>query len=55
MIFNVTVGGILRFINTIGAAHSFAVGSYLLGSILAGLVIGSVWLEEVEFESNSEE
>ena len=50
MVLKMTLGSILRFVNTIGAAYGFAVGSYLLGSILAGLVIGSVILEEWEPE-----
>jgi len=49
LIFNITVGGILRFINTIGAAHSFATGSILLGSILSVVVVGSIYLEERDF------
>lgn len=54
MRFDITVGGILRFINTIGAAHSFAVGSMLLGSILAVIVIGSVYLENMDFGKEDE-
>lgn len=49
MTFNLTLGSILRFVNTIGAAYGFAMGSYILGSILTGLVIGSVILENFEF------
>lgn len=48
MILSITVGSILRFINTIGSAHSFAIGNYLLGGILAGIVIGSAYLENKE-------
>lgn len=54
MTLKISVGSVLRFVNTIGAAHSFAVGSMFLGSILAGLVIGSAYLEGVEFEEEDE-
>ena len=43
-----SVGGILRFVNTVGASWAFATGSYLMGTILAGLVVGSILLEEWE-------
>ena len=55
MTLKLTLGSIIRFVNTIGAAYGFAVGSYILGSILACLVIGSVILEDFEFESDREE
>jgi uncharacterized membrane protein len=45
-----TVGGIIRAINTVGAAHSFATGSFIMGTVLTGLVVGSIIIEEVEFE-----
>ena len=48
MILSVTVGGILRLINTVGAAHSFATGSIVMGSILAVVVVGSIYLEEMD-------
>ena len=43
-----TMGGILRLVNTVGASWAFAVGDYVLGVILAGLVVGSILLEEWE-------
>ena len=43
-----SVGGILRFVNTVAASWAFATGSYLMGTVLAGLVVGSVLLEEWE-------
>lgn len=49
MTLKMSLGSILRFVNTIGAAYGFAMGSYILGSILAGLVVGSVILENFEF------
>jgi len=49
MTFKITLGSILRLVNTIGAAYGFAVGSYFLGGILTGLVIGSIVLESLEF------
>ena len=50
MILSITVGGILRLINTVGAAHSFATGSYIFGTVLAGLVVGSIILEEMDLD-----
>jgi hypothetical protein len=38
-----TIGGILRFVNTVGSAWAFAVGDYFLG-----VVLGSIWLDEWE-------
>lgn len=49
MILSISVGGILRLINTVGAAHSFATGSVILGSFLAVVVFGSILLENFEF------
>jgi hypothetical protein len=48
MILSITVGGILRLINTIGAAHSFATGSYIFGTVLAVAVVGSIYLEDMD-------
>ena len=48
MILSISIGGILRAINTIGAAHSFATGSIVMGSILAVVVVGSIYLEEMD-------
>jgi hypothetical protein len=50
MILSFTVGGILRVINTVGAAHSFATGSYIFGTVLGGIVVGSIILEEVDLD-----
>ena len=54
MILSLTVGGILRAINTVGAAHSFATGSYIFGTVLAGLVVGSIIIEDMEFKDPDE-
>lgn len=43
-----SIGGIIRFVNTVGASWAFATGSFVFGTILAGLVVGSVLLEEWE-------
>ena len=48
MILSISIGGVLRLINTIGAAHSFATGSIVMGSILAVVVVGSIYLEEMD-------
>lgn len=48
MILSITVGGILRLINTIGAAHSFATGSYIMGTVLGVVVVGSIILEDMD-------
>lgn len=48
MIFNLSLGSIIRFFNTVGASWAFATGSYLFGAILVGLVVGSILLEEWE-------
>jgi hypothetical protein len=50
VILSITVGGILRAINTVGAAHSFATGSLIMGTVLAGLVVGSIILEEMDLD-----
>ena len=54
MILSITVGGILRLINTVGAAHSFATGSYIMGTVLSGIVVGSIILEDMEFRDPDE-
>ena len=48
MILSITVGGILRPINTVGAAHSFATGSYIMGTVLGVVVVGSIILEDMD-------
>jgi len=50
VILSITVGGILRLINTVGAAHSFATGSYIMVTVLSGLVVGSIIIEEVDLD-----
>ena len=50
MILSLTIGGILRLINTVGAAHSFATGSYIFVTVLGGIVVGSIILEEVDLD-----
>ena len=50
MILSLTIGGVLRTINTVGAAHSFATGSYIMGTVLSGIVVGSIILEDMDFE-----
>jgi hypothetical protein len=45
-----TIGGILRCVNTVGASWALAVGDYFLGVVLAGIVLGSIWLEGWEPE-----
>ena len=44
------MGGILRLINTVGAAHSFATGSYIFGTVLGVVVVGSIILEETDLD-----
>ena len=48
MILSISVGGILRAINTVGAAHSFATGSIIMGTVLAVVVVGSIILEDMD-------
>jgi hypothetical protein len=48
LILSISIGGVLRLINTVGAAHSFATGSIIMGTVLAVVVVGSIILEDMD-------
>jgi hypothetical protein len=50
LILSITVGGILRAINTVGAAHSFATGSYIMGTVLGLVVLVTIYLDEMDLD-----
>lgn len=50
MVLNFTIGGILRFINTIGASWSFAVGNILSGVLCVVAILVTLYLENLQRE-----
>jgi len=48
MEFRITLGSVLRLINTFGAAKAFAEGSYITGCIFVVVILVTIWLESLE-------
>ena len=48
MILAFSVGGILRFVNTVGASWAFAMGDYGIGTMFVIGFLVTLWLENRE-------